>query len=275
MNRISHITPGLGLTSSGRFRRTLIFLGVYLTTMLLFRVSLGAEAETNGREMAYLRCFGQLGERGGSETYTLRYRATDASPEESAASLFEKFAGGFSSNSGHGFIQIPAGHYQFRISNDSRGGGETVSLELEPGASYTLLATEKDGNGRLRLFKEFPREAEQGPVATIYHLLGEVPLLAQVGDGAQPIRISSSVPFQISEEVLRSKPLSLIYSSERGRQRTREIPSFGDDGTIAVFLRNGYGQSSVVVFPAKPDIEVESTPAVAAGTGNESRSVTP
>ena len=209
------------------------------------------EQEKDGT--SYLRCFGELGERLGKVTYSLTYTKPKAKAGDPPGQLFAGVNGGYCSVIGTRAVSVPSGRYTFVLSVDGSGTKETLSAVLEPDALYSLLATVEGTRPKLRLVREYPLADKEAPGLVVHNILTNVPLVFKIGDGT-PLTIPYSADrafFLPATQI--TGPLSAEFPSVRGTPRTRTLEYSTGTKQIAVFYRNGFGQRTLSVFPAKPD----------------------
>jgi len=233
---------------------------IFLWAVLLAGHCAAQEKETPSEGTAYLRCFADLGTRGDAGSYSLSLSGPKTKEGRVSRELFTRLNGGFTSNSGHGAIPLPAGPYEFRLVQDNGGSSKNITGELEADAMYSLLATKSDGPMTLRLVKEYPLAdgAPQGVI--VHHLLGKTPLMLRVGDNLPSLVPSNAATSHlIPASQFHSAPVSLSYASERKTERTRQLSYEGTGRLITVFMRNGYGQTTLLELPSKPEIVTSMT----------------
>lgn len=226
----------------------------------IFALSSALQAADNladkGANIAFLRGFVELGERRGDVTFTLELTFGEDNSSKQTKRLLNEFNGGARLNVGDGAVTLPATHCEFVLTNNQTGTVARSSERLLPGSMYSLLAYLDGGQPALRLVREYSPDQIETPGYVIHHLLAGVPLLAAFGENS-PRRIApsaaESVFFQSPDG--NTQPLVLTYPSEQGSPRVREIAPVGSGRRILVFLRNGYGQTSVINLPSKPDVE--------------------
>jgi hypothetical protein len=224
---------------------------IALACFSLEAVSLHAqEPAKSENKKARLRCFADLGERGGKTTYSLAYTNSKTKPGDAPKTVFTRINGGFCSSMGIESMVISAGVCTFTLSED---GGQSVHLseKLEADTMYSLLAVLDGGRPVLRLVREFPLVDAEQPGVVIHNLKSEKSLDLSIGTDA-----SVRIPFSLEKSYFLPStqitgPLAVHYLSERGLQRERSIDYSGSGRMIGVFLRNSYGQISFFTFPTE------------------------
>lgn len=209
---------------------------------------------------SYFRCFGELGERGGKVTYSLAYTKPKAKAGDPPKQLFNGINGGYCSTPGLSAIPTPSGRYTFTLATEGGGGKATLSEVLEPDAMYSLLATLEGTRPVLRLVREFPLLDKEPPGLTVHNLLPNVPLEFKIGEGAPfPVPYATGKSFFLPGVQI-TGPITAEFLSARGTTRRRTVEYLAGTKQIAVFFRNGFGQTTLSVFPAEPDKPDEEQP---------------
>ncbi len=246
-----------------KFISPIIALGV-----VLIAAPCGAQ-ETEDPATTHLRCFAELGTRGGAESFSLSLTGPETKEGVVSRQLFANLNGGFASNPGHGAIILPAGPYEFRLEQNNGGPAKNITAVLEADAMYSLLATKSNGQMNLRLVKEHPLAEGERQGVVVHHLLGDTQLILLAGDHI-PFSVPSNATTShvIPASQFADGPASLTFASERKTERTRELNYQGTGRLITVFMRNGYGQTTLIELPSEPET---ATPVAMSGPETNSQ----